>query len=156
MKEKLITGIGSLLSGKLLLYNGLDNSIYKISVPAIQENKKIDRLGQYDDSIDCHIEMTVDAKSLLDIISNEASLQLVDVRSIEEYESYHLPNSICIPLQDLETRRQELDKSLPLYLVCQSGVRSLQALIQLKDQGFKAGLFHVNGGINSLKILSPI
>jgi rhodanese-related sulfurtransferase len=47
---------------------------------------------------------------------NEVSPQdynLVDVRTPNEYEQGHLPGARLIPVEELETRWKELDKSKP-------------------------------------------
>jgi len=74
--------------------------------------------------------------------------QIVDVRTIEEYENYHLPNTIHIPLSELETNSDVIDFSIPVYLLCQSGKRSETALKQLEEQHSKSTLFSILGGIN--------
>lgn len=62
---------------------------------------------------------------------------LLDVRTPEEYRSGHIPGSRNIPLQDLEQADTVLkDKDAPLYLYCQSGVRSSMAAALLRSMGF--------------------
>lgn len=62
--------------------------------------------------------------------------QLVDVRTAGEYSRGHLENSKNIPLQELESRLGELDKTRPVLLYCMSGHRSGLGLSILKAKGF--------------------
>jgi phage shock protein E len=81
-------------------------------------------------------------------IKSKKDLQLVDVRTPGEYEAGHLAQAKLIPLQELETRMGEIDKSKPVLLYCRSGHRSGQALKLLAGKGF-ADAKHMEGGINA-------
>ena len=62
---------------------------------------------------------------------------LLDVRTKEEYESGHIKNSINIPLQQIaDTQKRISDKSVPLFVYCQSGARSARAVSALKKMGY--------------------
>ena len=63
--------------------------------------------------------------------------KIVDVRSVEEFNSAHKDGSINIPLNLLEKRIKELDKRKPIILCCASGSRSGLAKRTLKAQGFE-------------------
>ncbi len=62
---------------------------------------------------------------------------IVDVRSPEEFKSGHCQGSINIPLNVLEARMHELDKSKHFILCCASGGRSSMAQTLLKSKGFE-------------------
>ena len=65
----------------------------------------------------------------------------VDVRTPDEYmgPQGHIPESILIPLQDLEWRTNELDafRDHELILVCRTQNRSAEAAQILRDAGFE-------------------
>jgi hydroxyacylglutathione hydrolase len=65
----------------------------------------------------------VDARSL-DSRRRERSLQVVDVRSPDEWSSGHLPGALHIPLAALPDRLREIDASAPVVVQCQGGGRS--------------------------------
>ena len=73
-------------------------------------------------------------------------LQLIDVRTQGEYAAGHLAQARLIPLQELETRLGEIDKSKPILLYCRTGHRSGQALKLLVGKGFP-DVRHIEGGI---------
>lgn len=54
----------------------------------------------------------------------QSKVLVLDVREAEEYKEGHIPGSINLPLSQLASRYQELDKAGHYYIVCQSGGRS--------------------------------
>jgi phage shock protein E len=62
---------------------------------------------------------------------------LLDVRTREEHADAHLPKSINIPVQELESRLPELaDKNRATVVYCRSGGRSAAAMALLVSAGF--------------------
>ena len=63
---------------------------------------------------------------------------IVDVRTQEEYDSGHIPGAICIPNESIGTEQPEelpdLDQIILIY--CRSGNRSKQAAQKLFDMGY--------------------
>jgi rhodanese-related sulfurtransferase len=68
---------------------------------------------------------------------------IVDVRSIQEFESGHIPTSINIPLPTIASNLKKLDNTKPIITCCASGIRSASAKAILKSNGFKEV---INGG----------
>lgn len=75
---------------------------------------------------------------------------LLDVRTPEEYAAGHLPGSVNVPLDRIETIR--LERSKPLFVYCRSGARSARACEILRGQGYTArnigGLLGYRGALN--------
>ena len=144
---KVITEIGEVLSGKLFIFDGLHQSYQKIKFKLQTENLEIKKLQDFYEWNDpCEITPTIKAEELSNLLTDNA--QIIDVRTIEEYEDYHLPNSIHIPLDSLESKMEKINFWLPVYLLCQSGKRSETALKQLREQHPESSLFSILGGIN--------
>ncbi len=80
----------------------------------------------------------VDVVTFKEELSNKY-IQLIDVRTPEEFKEGHIENAILIDYfsADFNTKIQELDKEKPVYLYCRSGNRSGKAAIILIDLGFK-------------------
>jgi phage shock protein E len=76
---------------------------------------------------------------------SKAYSQFVDLRTPEEYASGHPARSINIPMDKLATKLDILEKSEPVYLICQSGELSKNAANLLKDAGFN-NVIYVEGG----------
>jgi rhodanese-related sulfurtransferase len=61
--------------------------------------------------------------------------QWIDVRSASEYATGHIPASINIPMEQIETRVDDLEKGVPIVLFCQGGVRAHQVARLLEPCG---------------------
>lgn len=85
-----------------------------------------------------------DAKKLID----NKEVVVLDVRTPEEFKDGHIPDALLIPLQELEDRLDELDKSEAYLVVCRSGNRSVQASEILTSNHFKS-IYNMTGGMNS-------
>jgi phage shock protein E len=73
---------------------------------------------------------------------------LLDVRSVGEYNSSNIPDSINIPIQTLGNHIAKLDKNKPVIAYCAYGGRSTMAAVKLRGMGFKV----VDaGGIDSVR-----
>ncbi len=83
-----------------------------------------------------------EAKSIL-----ESGGQLVDVRSPMEHAQFTIPGSKNIPLNDIASAEQHLDKSKPVVVYCHSGARSGHAQMLLNSMGFSE--VHNLGAIQS-------
>ncbi len=144
---KVLTGIGEVLTGRLLLFDGLNQSYQKIKFNCRPENLEIKRLQDFYEWNDpCEVIPRIDAAEIENLLADKA--QIIDVRTSEEYEKYHLPNSIHIPLNELEAYSGKIDFSIPVYFVCQSGQRSETALKQLRERHADSSLFSILGGLN--------
>ncbi|MGZ3237816.1 MAG: rhodanese-like domain-containing protein [Burkholderiaceae bacterium] len=79
---------------------------------------------------------------------NQGKSVIVDVRDTEGFATGHIRDSKNIPLNELPQRIAELDKfkSKNVIVLCQSGVRSSKAVMQLKKAGFNE-VVSLNGGL---------
>lgn len=77
-------------------------------------------------------------------------VQLVDVRTPEEYNAGHIDDAVNFDLSDRTTFMKQigtLDKDQPVYLYCLVGSRSAYAAKILRDKGFTK-IFDYSGGYN--------
>lgn len=77
-------------------------------------------------------------------LPRDGSVQLLDVRTVGEYERGHIEGFTNIPVDNLRDNLGELDPSKPVYVICQSGVRSYIASRILTQRGFDC--FNFSGG----------
>ena len=71
-------------------------------------------------------------------LPRDGSITLLDTRTPMEYRMGHVKGFINIPVDELRERIDELDKSKPVYIICQSGLRSYIASRILMGNGFDA------------------
>ncbi len=71
---------------------------------------------------------------------------VIDVRTVEEWNSGYLEGAVLIGIADSDFRQQlsTLDLSEDYYIYCRSGNRAGQAINIMRDMGFSGEL--VNGG----------
>ncbi|WP_186757629.1 HesA/MoeB/ThiF family protein [Echinicola salinicaeni] len=151
---KVIAGIGEPLVGKLLIVDTLGQSHLKIGVPCIAKNKAIDKLKtDYGQDV-CATNMgyfELSPEDLLEKINARTSFQLIDVRSNAEFEQDCLEQAINIPLQEINKKTEELRPEKEFIIICQSGKRSQQAALMLKELFPTANIFNVQGGMNAVR-----
>jgi rhodanese-related sulfurtransferase len=75
---------------------------------------------------------------------------VLDVRQPDEWNEYHVPGSTLIPLDQLETRLNEVPKDKEIVVVCRSGNRSQPGRDVLKNAGFKQ-VTSMAGGLKEWK-----
>jgi rhodanese-related sulfurtransferase len=71
---------------------------------------------------------------------------ILDVREPQEFEICRIPGAVLIPMRELPSRLNELDRSTELVVHCRSGVRSANATLWLRTQGF-VRVRNLTGGI---------
>ena len=67
----------------------------------------------------------------------QAGAFVLDVRTQEEWDEYHAPNTTLIPLDQLVARLNEIPRDREIVVVCRSGNRSQQGRDILLEAGFK-------------------
>lgn len=146
---KVLVGIGEVLTGVLLLFDGLTQRFQRIRLQVIPENKKILCLASTYD-FDCELPIaSIDSKEFLGMYT-DTTIELIDVRTGKEYGRNHLDGSKHIPLNELMERIDEIDMRLPIYVVCQSGLRSKKAIHLLKERFPQKEFTNITGGMNHL------
>ncbi len=71
-------------------------------------------------------------------LPRDGSVTLLDTRTSLEYSRGHVEGFVNIPVDELRERIEELDKSKPVYVICQSGLRSYIASRILIGNDFDA------------------
>nr|WP_230199531.1 rhodanese-like domain-containing protein [Bacillus testis] len=71
--------------------------------------------------------------------------QLIDVREPNEFDAGHILGARNIPMSQLKTRLKEIRPDKPVYLYCQSGLRSGRAAQMLYKKGYR-DLYHLEKG----------
>ncbi len=91
---------------------------------------------------------SVDTQRFATIVAAD-NVQLVDVRTAEEYAEGHIVGAINIDVQspDFAENISVLDKSRKVAVYCRSGRRSKMAAEQLTAAGYK--VIDLDGGIQS-------
>ncbi|MFQ5632305.1 MAG: molybdopterin-synthase adenylyltransferase MoeB [bacterium] len=159
---KLILRKGDTLIGRLLLYDALAMQFREVRLrkdpdcPICGENRTIHELIDYNEfcgipgvaheqQLEPAIEIT--ATDLATKIATD-TVFLLDIREPYEWQLGFIESATLIPLGDLPTRLDEIDRTKEIIAYCRTGVRSLQALEFLKNAGFTS-VRHLKGGIHA-------
>jgi molybdopterin/thiamine biosynthesis adenylyltransferase/rhodanese-related sulfurtransferase len=160
---KVLLGIGSPLTGKLLLYNALDMSFDFVKLKknpncrVCGPNADITEPIDYEQfcGVPGHDHDEGSAGEKWDITATQLSerlqhnhLKLLDVREPHELQISALPGATNIPLGTLAARLSELDSAEDMVVFCKAGTRSTRALELLVSAGFKK-VKNLKGGINA-------
>ncbi len=74
----------------------------------------------------------------------DGSVTLLDTRTEEEYRQGHIAGFRNIPVDELRKRMDEIEPGKPVYVICQSGLRSYIACRILAGNGFDC--YNFSGG----------
>jgi adenylyltransferase/sulfurtransferase len=137
---KYITQTGELLAGKILILDAesLQSRVIKLAnstktnITKIPETFKVPVISIYD--LKENIERNI--------------YELIDVRSNEEREQFHIGGE-HIPLPKLKETSLTLSNNKATVFYCASGKRSAEAVKQIKKQNSDANVFSLEGGMKA-------
>lgn len=85
------------------------------------------------------IKECIEVNVVKQALEDNKKIQIIDVRSKEEYEQGHIPSAMNISLQELEEKISQLDKNFQFVTACgKGGGRSADAAKLLKKFGLNA------------------
>lgn len=118
---------------KRILYYSIIMGIFTMLFGSCQASQKIE---------------TVDSATFKERISGASEVQLLDVRTAEEFAEGHLESAINIDVHAMDFTQkvsEQLDKNRSIYLYCRSGKRSMMAAKALEKKGYS--IVNLKGGI---------
>lgn len=94
----------------------------------------------------------VSPQTLHEWLGQKRPLQLVDARTLLEYQQGTISNARHAPVTDLpgSLERLKLEPGKPVVVLCLSGHRSLPGVRYLRAQGYEA--YSLQGGVAAWKI----
>lgn len=146
---KIILEIGTVLAGKLLIYDALH---FQTQIIDFARNPKAIEKGFINGTLLLNSKKTnedLTPEAFLEKC-NQLGIVIIDVRESDEMPEFKRNNVIRIPLSGLEDYGKKLDTNQEIVLFCQTGKRSQMAMNYLTKSGF-VGVFHLAKGIESLK-----
>lgn len=157
---KFILDIGNQLVGRILIVDALSMEFHTYQLKKNKECKtcasKVDDLwlqkkNDYDD-IPVDSLASISVHELRILTQKNKSIQLLDVREPYEHEAYNIGGKL-ISLHHLMDQYEELDKSQPVIIYCETGKRSRDAAIFLTNCGFES-VVYLDGGASAWRSLS--
>ena len=178
---KIITGIGELLSGKLLIYDAERMEFNRLNFSKNESRVQVENLSlvmeMFIDEGWCQSKSNpsdreiqelsyVDHNSMFQHITPAECIKrrkegwkpfLLDVRSNQEYQQIRISfTDLQVSHEEILSVTQTLPKDREILILCRSGMRSQIAALYLIDSGFDGNkLFNIDGGILSWNQTSP-
>ena len=85
-------------------------------------------------------------------LSPSVEVILLDTRTGKEYARGHIEGFRNIPVDELRERLDEIEKGKPVYVICQSGLRSYIASRILEGNGYEA--YNFAGGFRYYEVVT--
>jgi len=156
---KMVTGVGEVLSGQLLLIDAakMDHNI--LTIKRSENFANISELGQYGDF--CHQGNTenkqISPQELYQKLENEDIL-VIDIREKQIFDLYHI-KSKQLSIQSLLENPDLIPDNQQVVIVCEKGISSNALINELKKSGKRRNLINLEGGMqawmrNNLPIIS--
>jgi adenylyltransferase/sulfurtransferase len=155
----MLLGKGAPLTGRLLLFDGIDTSFNELKIkknpgcPVCGAKPSITKLIDYEAFCGVKTKVAEDEDEITPTglktsIDEGEKLLLLDVREPYEYQLCHIEGAKLIPLGQLPLRAKELDRNETIVVYCHTGVRSSYAVQFLKRAGYTKAR-NLNGGIKA-------
>ncbi|MDR2772319.1 MAG: molybdopterin-synthase adenylyltransferase MoeB [Elusimicrobiota bacterium] len=162
---KLITGAGTPLIGKLLLFEALEMKFSRLRIekdpncPICGNHPTITKLIDYEEFCGLKTkEKPVDKISPLELkklLDAGKKVQIIDIREPHEQAIFKFPQAKYIPFGQLLRRKNELDEKLDAIFICKIGQKSVFAIRLLQNAGYKGKLFNLDNGVNGWAEVDP-
>lgn len=153
---KMVTGIGKLLSGRLLIIDALSmaSSIIEIERNPLTEKNSpssMEELKNTDYNFDCDAtipgnEMTVE--ELQEYVHGKKEIQLLDVRNKDELPLIEELYGLKFPLSEIENNIDKISRNKKVIVYCKTGKRSAMAIELLQNKFHFTNLYSLKGGID--------
>ena len=156
---KLISGIGDVLTNKLLMYDAKSGSSHiikykkRIDNPLSGSNPSITELLDYEEFCGFmnsnHSKDSIEPDEFKRWLEETKQFQLIDVREKAEYDVYNIGGQ-NLPMSKIKTETHKIEDDIPVVLICQTGKRSMSVLQFLKKEHDFDNLLSLNGGTESI------
>jgi sulfur-carrier protein adenylyltransferase/sulfurtransferase len=160
---KLILGAGEPLVGRFLIYDALRMKFRELKLrrdpecPVCGDHPTVKTLIDYEQfcglkpapgtaAASAHEVPVITVEELKQRLDRGDDLIVLDVREHHEIDIVRIEGSTVIPLGELGSRYEELDRTRDLVVQCKVGGRSAKAVTLLREKGFDKAV-NLTGGI---------
>jgi adenylyltransferase/sulfurtransferase len=157
---KIITEIGDVLSGKLLILNALSMQFYTIAFTrdnTVANSITLEQFKKNDYELFCNGSVLKNNENSNDEITaaelyrllteNRNIIQLIDVREIGELPFVDSLKELHIPLNEISKNKHRIDSQKKIIVFCKSGARSKIAIQKLQAETGINNLYNLKGGV---------
>ena len=162
---KLITGVGRPMAGRLLRFDAAEMTFREMEVrrdPACSlcgnhptQTTLVDYVAFCGVAEEGAVAATDAPRSgrvtpqwLAQRMAHGSPLQLVDVRTVNEYQLVRIDRALLLPADEIDEHVHTLDRELPTVVYCKAGIISVQAADFLAARGFR-DVASLDGGLDA-------
>lgn len=150
---KIITGVGEVLSGKLLLFDSLSMNFDIVTFTRNEDAANITELKDYTDFCSFNQEVkNITCAGLSDLLKNPENIQIIDLREKDNLENFSL-KSDSIPLNELPDKHQLVSRDKTVIFVCRYGIKSITACNYMQRKHGLENVFSLESGIAEWNVL---
>jgi sulfur-carrier protein adenylyltransferase/sulfurtransferase len=145
---KVLAGIGTTLSGRLLLFDALDFSTRYLKIKSDPNREAIIELIDYEQFCNPKHEKEsneISPARVKELMASKSKIQIIDVREPFEFELGNI-GGVNIPLGTFDQNLEMISKNRQVIVLCKSGGRSSQAVAKLKELGY-SNVTNLSGGL---------
>lgn len=149
---KILTGTGSILSGKLVIVDSNTGETTMVRFPDQNSKTSIKNLIDYDEFCGLRKEQTkpsmkeITVQELKKMMDEKATFQLIDVREPHEADICEIGGEL-IPQGDIPANVEKISKDKMVVIHCRSGARSGNMVRWLEQNHGFTNLYNLKGGI---------
>jgi len=136
---KLLTGLGKVLDGELLVMQFDDLSMIKM---------KIEKGSNLLNDVRNEAIPEITKNELVKKLNSGKEYLLIDIRDPKEYKTLNIESSINIPIEELYSKASNFPANIPVIVICEVGKSSLDQIRMLKRNKINSNLINLKGGIN--------
>lgn len=154
---KIITGIGEILSGKILLFDSLGMNFQTIriernpeAIKSVPQSNQAFKQMNYESFCGVNINSEIkeiSAEELSAFLSVDEDIRILDVREILEQPEIPELNDLKIPLGHIEMEKDIIPRDKKVIVFCLSGARSRKAIELLSGKYGFDNLYNLKGGV---------
>ncbi len=153
---KIITGLGDVLSGRLLHFDGLEGCFTEFPIEPDPDNRKISRLTEYgyscpDSLLKRHI---IDPEDFLYTLENKGPFEVIAVSDDTERLSIKGHNWKTIPLYRVPQEVNRVPENKKIMLVCENGNKNIDALKYLLVKEKNTRVYALRYGLSAVRFLA--
>lgn len=90
--------------------------------------------------------VSISAEELHTLVAESGSIELIDVRNPDEWDTGHIPGARLVPLEQFRADPDAvLSRGTTLVFICAKGVRSMQAAKLAERFGYE-NIYNLDGG----------
>ncbi len=151
---KVITGTGTVLSGRLLIIDTLSMETRTVKYPKASPGHEIKELIDYEEFCGMNKSLSpfevkeISVQELNTLLKTGQDIQLIDVRTAFEHHIANIGGDL-IPLEDIVNQIDQISRDKQVVLYCKVGIRSTEAILHLQNVYNFTNLYNLTGGISA-------